>query len=290
MKAFRVKLFGSFITRLPELNLTRHQDVPLPESSCEPYYAEKEVRAVKFVPAQDLSGCMIPMTGQDAAESQLRKRREQERLFGLYQNMVDDTTQSTEPVPEEDDLDESFELVGTEDRVVCLHSESSDVGTHELTMTTQENLSVRRNSSDRDIVVSDKAIQLALGNQLLPHGIERSPTSKWVFSASIQLSLRKEAIKEEDQTTALCDEASNLIEDADAVAEEGVEIVPFLSSDACIANDSHVSVYYDEVKANSTRTMHEIGGDERQNDTTSKKVTFNEDMCTEMSDDTAREE
>ena len=72
MKAFRVKLFGKFITRLPELNLTRHEDVPLPQSFAEPYNSKEEIKTVQFVPSQDLSGVMIPMTGQDAKERKLR--------------------------------------------------------------------------------------------------------------------------------------------------------------------------------------------------------------------------
>ena len=81
MKAFRVKLFGQFITRLPEFNLTRHEDVPLPESSAEPYHSEEEIKVDRFVPSQDLSGDMIPMTGQDVVASRLKKQKEKDSVL-----------------------------------------------------------------------------------------------------------------------------------------------------------------------------------------------------------------
>ena len=106
MKAFRVKLFGQFITRLPEFNLTRHEDVPLPESSAEPYHSEEEIKVDRFVPSQDLSGDMIPMTGQDVVASRLKKQKEKEGLLGRYTKMAHATT-SRESVPEEE-LDEGL--------------------------------------------------------------------------------------------------------------------------------------------------------------------------------------
>ena len=76
MKAFRVKLFGQFITRLPEYHLTRHADVPLPQSYAEPYHSEEEIKLTKFIPLQDLTGTMILVTGQDTAENKARKQKE----------------------------------------------------------------------------------------------------------------------------------------------------------------------------------------------------------------------
>ncbi|KAL7527539.1 hypothetical protein ACHAXR_004052 [Thalassiosira sp. AJA248-18] len=260
MKAFRVKLFGQFITRLPEFNLTRHEDVPLPESSAEPYQSKEEIKTVKFVPSQDLSGSMIPMTGQDAVESEARKKKEKDCLLGKYQKMVNEKPESLFAL--EDEWDEGFELIGTEDHVVCLHSESSEVATgmKELESTL---IAPARSNSERDVVLSDKAIQLALEKELHqdPKKAKR-PKSKWIFSAKVSLSLRKEAVEDLSATPALespdnparlCD-SSNLIEDT--VQEEGVEIVPFLSGSAHddmaksgppleLENDSdHVSVLY----------------------------------------------
>ena len=71
-----MKLFGQFIMRLPEYHLTEHADVPLPQSYAEPYHSEEEIKPTKFVPLQDLTGTMIPVTGQDTAENEARKQKE----------------------------------------------------------------------------------------------------------------------------------------------------------------------------------------------------------------------
>ena len=256
MKAFRVKLFGQFITRLPEFNLTRHEDVPLPESSAEPYHHSEEIKVDRFVPSQDLSGDMIPMTGQDVVASQLKKQKEKEGLLGMYKKMARVTT-SNESVPEEE-LDEGFELIGSENRVVCMHSESSgeadEKGSTELATTTS--------NSERDIIISDKAIQLASENQLQPLN---SSKSKWVFSASIQLSLRKETVEENPTPALSYGKKKGLIKQTSELAEQGVEVVPLLGSDDDSTaqpdaqsrleddTDDHVSVLY--VKDDSKHSM-----------------------------------
>ena len=63
--AFRVRLFGPFITKLPQCELARHEDVPLPESSAEPYHRGiDDIDAKLFIPGQNLNGVMIPSTGE----------------------------------------------------------------------------------------------------------------------------------------------------------------------------------------------------------------------------------
>ena len=77
MKAFRVRLFGKYITTIPGFNLTRHEDVPLPESTAEPYHSEEEVQTVKFIPSQDLSDAMMPITDETM---QCKLMKQQEKL------------------------------------------------------------------------------------------------------------------------------------------------------------------------------------------------------------------
>ena len=232
MKAFRVKLFGEFITRLPEFNLVRHDDVPLPESSAEPYH-QSEIKVERFVPSQDLSGVIIPMTGQDAVQNQLNKQKEKELLLGQYHHKMANSTSPSESAQSEEEVDEGFELIGSENQVVCLHSpQSSTLSATDNDKVTSSELAATSSSSEGDVVVSsDKAIQLALENQLQPHSGGGSPTqSKWVFSASIKLSLRKEIVEGETQTTpiaAICDEEDRdlIRQKSSDVLEEGIEIV-----------------------------------------------------------------
>ena len=238
MKALRVKLFGKYITRLPEFNLTRHEDVPLPVSSarCSEQIISQPVEFKRFVPSQDLSGCMIPMTGQDVAKLEARKRIEQERLYAEYQKRLSGKSQSALAC-EEDNLDEGVELIGNEDRMVCYYNESSGVDalTKSAEDAPQGKITTKSGSSGT-------AIQLSMGNQITNPA--STSASKWIFSASIQLSLTKATV--DDVPTPiplLCDDENGRIEQTDDdkekaleeqkedfAAEEGVEIVPFSSS------------------------------------------------------------
>jgi hypothetical protein len=256
MKAFRVKLFGKYITTIPGYNLTRHEDVPLPESSAQPYQSGEEVKIVKFIPSQELSGFMIPITG-DTIRCQTSKQEEKDCLVNQYQKRVTERN-LFDSFKEDDDLDAGYELIGTEDRLVCVHSTFAEVGA----LATANMESTRNGSkSEQDYYISDNSIQLALKSHIQPHDTR---TSKWVLSASIKLSLRKEGIEEESVAPALCANTSSneTIEPMDALAEEGVEIVPVLdfldddhaeldSQTALVVSDiDHVSVLYfrDETK------------------------------------------
>ena len=258
MKAFRVKLFGKYITNVPGFSLTRHEDVPLPESSAEPFQSQEEVKTVKFIPSQELSGTMIPIT-DDTIRSQSRKQRERDTLVNQYRRRVTDR-KVIDSATEDDELDEGYELIGTEDRVVCLHSTFAEVGALDAAKMESTH---KRSKSDGDVVVADKEIQLAMKSQLQPDDASKS---MWVFSASIKLSLRKETIEGGSWTPAICDDATaicaettsnGMIEQMDGLAEEGVEIVPFFGSfnDDNAGSDSqtalvessgndHVSVFY----------------------------------------------
>ena len=188
MKALRVKLFGKYITRLPEFNLTRHEDVPLPVSSarCSEQILSQPVEFKRFVPSQDLSGSMIPMTGQDVAKLEVRKRIEQERLYAEYQKRLSGKSQSALAC-EEDNLDEGVELIGNEDRMVCYYNESSGVDalTKSAEDAPQGKITTKSGSSGT-------AIQLSMGNQITNPA--STSASKWIFSASIQLSLTKATV------------------------------------------------------------------------------------------------
>ena len=231
MKAFRVKLFGKYITTNPGFNLTRHEDVPLPESSAEPYQSEEEVKTVKFIPSQELSGAMIPIT-DDTIRSKSRKQKERDTLVNQYRRRVTDR-KVIDSATKDDELDEGYELIGIEDRVVCLHSSLAEVGALDAA---KMEATHKISKLGGDVVGAGKEIQLAMESQLQPHDASKS---KWVFSASIKLSLRKETIEGGSGTPAICDDTTaicadttsdGMIEQMDGIAEEGVEIVPFLGS------------------------------------------------------------
>ena len=296
MKAFRVKLFGKYITKLPELNLTRHEDTPLPESSAEPYRSKQRVNVRKFVGSQDLSGVMIPMTGQDATERKVKMGKEKDSLVGKFQEMIGETPELTF-APSEEDLDEGYELNLQEDRVVCLHSESEDIANGSSRTSSQsKEITHARCNSERSVVLSDQAIQLALEKELgEPSQKKGGSKTKWIFSAKVLLSLRKEAKQdstlppalESSAGPALCD-SNNLIEQS--VEEEGVEIVPLFestndgtkvsgSSSHLESESEHVSLFY--VKEESTSGDSECFSNcVRENsealDTTEKKVRFSD--------------
>lgn len=232
MKALRVKLFGKYITRLPDFNLTRHEDIPLPTSSaCNCGGDINQVELKRFVPSQDLSGSMIPTTGQDIVKGHARTKMKQELLFAEYKKRLNDTSQSELAIAhDKTNVDEGVELFEREDRMVCHINESSELdaptakdGTRDLITTTDTNC---------------KAIQLTMSNQMTAP--VNTTSSKWVFSASIQLSLKKETIGDESSHIALLLEEDTslngrMIQNDDAhddeiVAEEGVEIVPLIGS------------------------------------------------------------
>lgn len=241
MKAFRVRLFGKYITTIPGFNLTRHEDVPLPESTAEPYHSEEEVHTVKFIPSQDLSDAMMPIT-DDTVQCKLMKQQEKDQLLRKYEKRVNDRELFDSAVAVGDDLVEGYELISTKNRLVCLHSTKEEKDSSHM-----------KNKSDL-VKTTDKSIQLRTSDKA---------KYKWTFTASIQLMLKKEPVEEcrtpdapllcEDAAaTLLCDNAAGallcehtadallgedtaaihneMIEEMDDLSQEGVEIVPVLGS------------------------------------------------------------
>ena len=275
MKAFRVRLFGTYITRLPDFNLVRHEDVPLPESSAEPYVSKREVAVDKFVPSQDLTGEMIPMTGQDdEAETAKRKKQEKESLLAQYRTMADDPDSFAASDEDDADLYQGFELIGTEDSVVCVQE-----GAGALTNCTGEAPS--RESSVRDVAISDSDIQFALDKEL-DGGTKMSAKTRWVFSARLSVFVGKERVEEtpavpaieEPKTPALCDDTHEPVGQLDAAPEEGVEVVPFVSNDdpSSPANQDSESERVSVLYVDETAKKNDGAGDEAKEDNAEETV------------------
>lgn len=229
--------------------MVRHEDIPLPESFAETYHGAGEVATKLFIPGQNLNGVMIPSTGEYNAQSQA-SLAEKDVMVEQFNALI--TKQMARKIPDKK-CHEGFELVSSEDQIVCVQSSDS-------TNNHAEECMIKR--------LSSRTIQTALNSQDMQRNneIQEAQTKqkpKWVFSASIHLSLTKEIPTEDGgMNMPLLDSnrrGQHMIEDgaANTVEEEGVEVVPYpsegnesnsrdddlVSSDKCAVND-HISVLY----------------------------------------------
>lgn len=85
LKAVKSLRFGHYITQIPEINLARHYDRPLPESWARVCRKEVEIDWAKSprIPAQQLYGVMIPRPENASERNREMCGREQERLSVL---------------------------------------------------------------------------------------------------------------------------------------------------------------------------------------------------------------
>lgn len=218
LKAFRVRLFGKYITRLPEYNLTRHEDVPLPESTAEPYCGS-EIKPSLIVPGQNLTGVMIPNSGRDLTSTRATASEEKKKkLIEHYQQFSEAQQRQTISMPIDNEVVEGFELVKPEEgQITCVPSEK------------EQTRLVRRLSSGRDPNVSERELEAALDSPL-QKGYDPTKQKRWVFSASIQLSFKQESADNRSDLE-LCDDRNGrkMIQYVpEEIEEEGVEIIPLL--------------------------------------------------------------
>lgn len=249
-----MRLFGPFITKLPEYELARHEDVPLPESSAEPYHCGVDsIDAKLFIPGQNLNGVMIPSTGEYNAISQAALS-DKDNLVDQFNSLLKNELDSTRRP--DDVIHENFELVSSNsNQVVCIRSDE--------------------NCSEAQMIkrLSSRTIQTALDNHQARQIQEvktplKQKSSRWVFTASVHLSLTKEVNDAESHHNPLLDydrRNQPMIEDDDtnAIEEEGVEVVPYLSGeenepirdDNLVSQDEHaenehISVLYVKEEVN----------------------------------------
>ena len=253
--AFRVKLFGEYITKLPDYELSRHEDIPLPESSAEPYHGDDNVEAKLFIPGQNIQGAMIPSTTEYNTQSQMTSSSERDLILDQYKVMAANLAIGS---PDEC-LHDDFELVSDEDQIVCLRSPS---------LVDNDSLESRQSMIKR---LSSRTIQTALDQDIQQKTIDvpqrGQQKSRWIFSASIQLSLKQESEREGEMVDGLplldADmQGQKLIEDHvanNAIEEEGVEVVPYLE---CEENESNKDDHTDRVSVlylkGSNKTMRDI--------------------------------
>jgi len=246
LKAFRVKLFGEYITRLPEYNLTRHEDIPLPESKAEIYRGNDNISIKAAIAGQSLCGQMIPRLGQDNDTAIGAQEAAREDVMKQYEKFMQlKRNRSDQNVDGDDVSGEGFELVsGDDDEIGCLLSAVSA----ECDSINQETDDESTGSdSVGDVVVSDRAIQAALGNRLQRSDVFGRTKSRWSIYASFSLSIKKEMVPNQPLLTSSDNTDAKLVanndngserrmikykDDDSDVEEEGVEVVPLSSKAA----------------------------------------------------------
>ena len=239
-----MKLFGEYITKLPDYELSRHEDIPLGESSAEPYHGDGNVETKLFIPGQNIQGAMIPSTTEYNAQSQMTSLSVRDFILDQYKLMAANLAIRS---PDES-LHDEFELVNNEDQIVCVRSPSLvDNDSPESEQSMMKRLSSRTIQTALDQDIKQKSID---GPQ------QGQNNSRWVFSASIQLSLKQEKERGGGIANNLPllhgdIQGQKLIKDHvanNAIEEEGVEVVPYLQCEKNVPDrdddTDHVSVLY----------------------------------------------
>mmetsp|Transcript_8253 Transcript_8253/g.17758 ORF Transcript_8253/g.17758 Transcript_8253/m.17758 type:complete len:1105 (-) Transcript_8253:213-3527(-) len=201
LKAFRTKLFGNFITRVAKVNLSRHIDVPEPQSFAELYHCDNKIKSCRrFIPSQDIGGVMIPRAGYNSQEVEALRDRDKE-LQKQFRILMSNNVHLTPTEPEETS-DESFELVQSpNNQVVCMVNHDASI--------------VKGEDQHQAVIREDtkiKSIRASVG----------SKEQSWVLTLAV--SLRQQAVAEQhpalDQDDA-CGSNTNIGGDT---AEQGIEV------------------------------------------------------------------
>ncbi len=130
MKAFRKILFGRYNTHVPERGfLSRHEDIPLPESFAEhlsdDFISETSNSSAFYIPGQHLSGGeLIPRIGDDKGQYLADVKEEKQILLSQYSSIAERRRSGflTAQQNEESETTQQFELIRSDNDVICLHS------------------------------------------------------------------------------------------------------------------------------------------------------------------------
>ncbi len=88
LKATRILRFGRFAVRVPNANIIRYNDYPLPESFATPLDDDaenSEVRVKNFVPGQKHFGVMIPQLAKSRRKRERERKVHEKKLMKLRQ-------------------------------------------------------------------------------------------------------------------------------------------------------------------------------------------------------------
>jgi hypothetical protein len=205
----------------------------------------------------------VPSTGEYNVRSQGTAAAEKDILVKKFNDFIRTRSSSAQLI--DDNVNEGFELVSGKDKIVCVRSD-------DLTENDPGKRLVKRFSSASEGELQERAIQAALDNQMQEvHNVQRKKKSKWVFSASIHLSLTKEPEDKDDHIALLEDERPEKNIDFDfseEIEEEGIEVVPYLLCEESKvgredeltpeeehAETDHISVLYVKETHNSMRDI-----------------------------------
>ena len=243
MKAFRKLLFGRYNTRVPERGfLSRHEDIPLPESFAEHVSDEfipdtSNSAASFYIPGQNLSGGeLIPRIGHDNRISDIEE--EKQSLFSQYSSLADSRKSGilTQWNNEESEPTQRFELVRSDADVICLYTPDLVESSVERSMSTTPLTEIRSTHN-----VTQKAMQVDLKSKLL--------------SASLSVSIKIAAPENIYYTDAhTLDDSSNWAQAAIEETppdDEGIEIVPLMSGDELYQFGDETSTVFHYVKDKS---------------------------------------
>ena len=200
LKAFRTKLFGNYVTRVPKFSLARHIDIPEPQSFAELYLGDNNIKSCprSFIPSQDIGGVMIPRAGPKSQEE-----KEEKELRQQYRNLMSNVHLA--PTEPEETSDESFELVNSpNNQVVCVVNRDASVVKGE----DQQQQAVTREQT------KIKSIQASVG----------SKRQSWVLSAHLSVSLKQQAVAEEHPVLDQDDARGPKTSIVGDTAEEGIEV------------------------------------------------------------------
>ncbi|KAL7438824.1 hypothetical protein ACHAXM_006457 [Skeletonema potamos] len=226
MKAFRKLLFGRYNTRVPERGLlSRHEDIPLPESfaehSSDEFIPDTSNSAAFYIPGQNLSGGeLIPRIGHDS--QYLANIQEEKKVLLSQFNLLADSrkSESLTQSNRENELTQRFELVHSDTDVICLYSPDMVESSIEKSMSTNPLTEIRSTEN-----VTQKAMQIDLKSKLVSASL----------SVSFKMSNTNYAHSDISSVTHTLDDISNwaraAIEEEETPDEEGIEIVPEMSGD-----------------------------------------------------------
>ena len=92
LKAIKCLRFGKLITQVPEYNLSRHYDRPLPQSTARPWRGNllaPKLDAAQWLPRQQLYGPMIPRGENEYLLNKEKSFKERERLVYKLETRLD---------------------------------------------------------------------------------------------------------------------------------------------------------------------------------------------------------
>ncbi len=229
MKAFRKLLFGRYNTRVPERGfLSRHEDIPLPESFAEhvsdEFIPDTSNSAAFYIPGQNLSGGeLIPRIGHDKGQYLANIQEEKKVLLSQYGSLADSRKSGClTQLNGENEPTQRFELIRSDTEVICLYSPDLVESSIERSMSTTPLTEIRSTEN-----VTRKAMQVDLKSKLLSASL----------SVSIKMATGNTNCEHSDisSVTHTLDDISNwahaAIEEEETLPDEGIEIVPVMSGD-----------------------------------------------------------